>query len=129
VLGSASTGAASDLSGATELAVKMVKDWGLSSRLGPIGYGGDDGASPGGYQSQQSRPYAEATQQIIDQEVSRMLSEAETRASHLLEKNRLSLDAVVALLLERETISGTDLAAAVNSIRSDTELHPALAGL
>jgi cell division protease FtsH len=130
VLGSASTGAASDLSGATQLAVKMVRDWGLSSRLGPIGYGGDDGTTAAnGYQSQQPRPYAEATQQIIDQEVSRMLSEAETRASHLLERNRKALDAVVALLLERETISGMDLAATVNSIRSHPELHPTLAAL
>ena len=129
VLASASTGAASDLSGATELAVKMVRDWGLSSRLGPIGYGGDDGTSPGGYQSPQSRPYAEATQQIIDQEVSRMLSEAEVRASHILERNRKALDAVVALLLERETISGTDLAATVKSNRSDTDVQPTLAGL
>jgi cell division protease FtsH len=130
VLGSASTGAASDLSGATELAVKMVRDWGLSSRLGPIGYGGDDGTTtPNGYQPQQPRPYAEATQQIIDQEVSRMLSEAETQASQLLKRNRKALDAVVALLLERETISGTDLAAAVNSICLPADLHPTLAGI
>ena len=41
VLGEASTGAANDLSGATDLAIKMVRDWGLSPRLGPIGYGSD----------------------------------------------------------------------------------------
>jgi ATP-dependent Zn protease len=58
-----------------------------------------------------------------------MLSEAEVRASHILERNRKALDAVVALLLERETISGTDLAATVKSNHSDTELHPTLAGL
>jgi len=58
-----------------------------------------------------------------------MLSEAEVRASHILERNRKALDAVVALLLERETISGTDLAATVKSNRSDTDVQPTLAGL
>ena len=129
VLGSTSTGAASDLFGASELAVKMVSDWGLSSRLGPIGYGGEDGTTAGnGYQRQHSRPYAEATQQTIDQEVSRMLSEAEPQRSHLLERNRKARCTVVALLLERETISGVDSAATVIAIRSHAQLHRTLAG-
>src|ERR1700733_14918763 len=76
VVGEASTGAASDLSGATQLAMKMVTEWGLSPRLGPIGYGTGDSPQAGPVFGQE-RPYAEGTQQIIDEEVSRLLTEAE----------------------------------------------------
>ena len=109
VIGEASTGAASDLSGATQLAIKMVKEWGLSPRLGPIGYGADGPAYLNGPQLGQERPYAEGTQQAIDEEVSRLLSDAEDRARALLSEHRGALDAVVAALLDRETISGDDL--------------------
>jgi cell division protease FtsH len=117
VIGEASTGAASDLSGATDLAIKMVRDWGLSPRLGPIGYGSDQPSYLSGPQFGQERPFAEGTQQIIDQEVSRLLSEAEDRARGLLSEHRDILDAVVAELLEKETISGEDLAAIVGGVR------------
>jgi cell division protease FtsH len=108
ILGEASTGAASDLGGATELAVRMVRDWGLSPRLGPIGYGSEAPSYLGGAQIQ-SRPYSEGTQQAMDEEVSRLLEEAEARARTLLSENREALEAVVAELLEKETISGQDL--------------------
>ena len=108
MLGEASTGASSDLGGATELAVHMVRDWGLSPRLGPIGYGEQSPAYLGSSQLQ-SRPFSEGTQLAIDEEVSRLLGEAEERARNLLSANRDVLDAVVARLLEKETISGDEL--------------------
>jgi cell division protease FtsH len=117
VIGEASTGAANDLSGATDLAIKMVRDWGLSPRLGPIGYGSDQPSYLTGPQFGQGRPYAEGTQEVIDQEVSRLLTEAEGRARGLLSENRDALDAVVDALLEKETISGEDLTAIVNRVR------------
>ena len=117
VIGEASTGAANDLAGATQLAIKMVSEWGLSPRLGPIGYGSDGPGYLSGPQLGQERPYAEGTQQIIDQEVSRLLTEAEDRARGLLGENRDALDAVIATLLEKETISGEDLSAIVNKVR------------
>jgi cell division protease FtsH len=88
----------------------MVRDWGLSPRLGPIGYGADGAAYLGAPALQgQARPYAEGTQQVIDEEVSRLLQEAEARAVSVLTEHRAALDAVVGLLLDRETISGDDL--------------------
>jgi cell division protease FtsH len=117
VIGEASTGAASDLSGATQLAIKMVKEWGLSPKLGPIGYGSDEPGYLSGPLLGQERPYAEGTQQVIDQEVSRLLTEAEDTARALLSDNRDALDAVVAALLEKETISGEDLTEIVNRVR------------
>jgi len=121
VIGEASTGAASDLSGATDLAIKMVRDWGLSSRLGPIGYGSDQQSYLSGPQLGQERPFAEGTQLVIDQEVSRLLSEAEERARGLLSQNRDALDAVIAALLEKETISGEDLSRIVDRVRSGAD--------
>jgi cell division protease FtsH len=118
VLGEASTGAASDLSGATQLAIKMVTEWGLSPRLGPIGYGSDQPSQGSGLPFGQERPYAEGTQEVIDQEVSRLLTEAEGRATALLTGNRDALEAVFASLLEKETISGDDLAAIVSQSRN-----------
>jgi cell division protease FtsH len=114
VIGEASTGAANDLSGATDLAIKMVRDWGLSPRLGPIGYGSDQPSYLSGPPFGQERPYAEGTQEVIDQEVSRLLGDAEERAKNLLTENRETLDAVVTVLLEKETISGDELIAIVN---------------
>jgi cell division protease FtsH len=108
VLGEASTGAANDLAGATQLALRMVREWGLSPRLGPIGYSGD---GPGylGEGGLAGRPLAEDTQRAIDQEVARLLRQAEARAVELLSSHRPELDRVVDLLLDRETIDGTDL--------------------
>jgi cell division protease FtsH len=108
VLGEGSTGASNDLEGATQLAVHMVRDWGLSPRLGPIGYG-DQGPGYLGAGQLQSRPFSEGTQQAIDEEVGRLLSEAEERARSLLSANRDVLDAVVARLMEKETMSGDEL--------------------
>ncbi len=110
VIGQASTGAANDLAGATDLATKMVREFGLSEKLGPIGY--PEGGSVflgGGGSPMSSRPFAEATQAAIDEEVSRLLRQAEARAIELLSGHRPELDSLVNLLLEVETVDGSDV--------------------
>ena len=110
VIGQGSTGAANDLAGATDLAVKMVREFGLSPTLGPIGY--PEGGSvflAGGGPGMSSRPFAEGTQEEIDREVSRLLREAEERAVELLKTHRAELDALVGELLEKETVDGSDV--------------------
>ncbi|HEY0938260.1 MAG TPA: ATP-dependent zinc metalloprotease FtsH [Trebonia sp.] len=110
VLGQGSTGAGNDLAGATDLATKMVREFGMSPVLGPVGY--PEGGSVflgGGGPGMSSRPYAEATQAAIDGEVSKLLRQAEERAVELLKSHRPELDSLVALLLERETVDGTDV--------------------
>jgi cell division protease FtsH len=110
VLGQGSTGAANDLAGATDLAIKMVREFGLSETLGPIGY--PEGGSVflgGGGAGMSSRPFAEATQAEIDREVARLLRQAEQRAVATLKDHRHELDALVAELLERETVDGSDV--------------------
>ena len=110
VIGQGSTGASNDLAGATDLAVKMIREFGLSKTLGPIGY--PEGGSTflgGGGPAFSSRPFAEATQAEIDNEVSRLLREAEERAIALLKGHRHELDSLVELLLEMETVDGTQV--------------------
>jgi len=105
--GQGSTGAANDLASATDLAVKMVREFGLSPALGPVGY--PEGGSVflgGGGAGMSSRPFAEATQAEIDSEVARLLREAEERAVSLLRAHRAELGSVVDLLLEQETVDG-----------------------
>ena len=110
VIGQGSTGASNDLAGATDLAIKMVREFGLSKTLGPIGY--PEGGSAflgGGGSAFSSRPFAEATQAEIDNEVSRLLREAEQRAIELLKGHRHELDSLVGVLLEMETVDGTEV--------------------
>ncbi len=106
VLGEASTGAADDLASATELATRMVREWGLSDRLGPIGYGAEGATHDNPFGA---RPYAEQTQRTIDTEVARLLRDAESRAVDLLRSHRGLLDRVTALLVEQETVDGDEL--------------------
>jgi cell division protease FtsH len=108
VLGEPSTGASNDLAGATDLATRMVREWGFSTAIGPIGYGAEGASRDNPFAA---RPYAEETQRSIDQEVARLLREAEASATELLLEHRETLDRVVALLLERETVDAKDLAA------------------
>jgi cell division protease FtsH len=109
-LGQGSTGAASDLASATELATKMVREYGLSADLGPVSY--PEGGSVflgGGGQGLSSRPFAEATQAKIDQDVARLLRAAEQTATELLRSHQPELHELVELLMERETVDGSDV--------------------
>ena len=108
VLGEPSTGASNDLAGATDLATRMVRAWGFSTEVGPIGYGPEGPSRDNPFAG---RPYAEATQRAIDTEVARFVREAATRATDVLRAHRGMLGRVVDLLLERETVDGSDLAA------------------
>jgi cell division protease FtsH len=105
VFGEASTGAADDLAGATELAVRMVREYGFSTELGPVAY-----PVPAATQldvTAVNRPYAEATQRRVDDEVARLLRDAEARAGELLTHHRTALDSLTRRLLEEETVDGS----------------------
>jgi cell division protease FtsH len=103
-----STGASNDLAGATDLATRMVREFGMSAALGPVGFASGSPMYLGG-EEVRSRPYAEATQRVIDEEVAKLLREAEQRATAMLTEHRDALERLTELLLERETIDGTDL--------------------
>jgi cell division protease FtsH len=119
VLGEASSGASSDLVGATDLATRMVREYGMSDRLGPVGFASGSPMYLGG-EEVRSRSYAEATQRVIDEEVSELLREAERRASALLTEHRDALDRLVADLLAHETVDGDAVEAALQGSGSPT---------
>jgi len=113
-LGQGSTGAANDLTQATDLALRMVREFGLSEAVGPVSYpvAGSVFLGRGGAELS-SRPFAEATQAVIDQEVARLVREAEARAIALLQAHRTLLRNLVQLLLEQETVDGSAVRALV----------------
>jgi cell division protease FtsH len=106
VFGEGSTGASNDLASATDLATRMVKEFGLSPELGPVSYPSGGPMFLGGGQEITGRSYAEETQGLIDKEVARLLREAEERALKLLTEHRDELERLTELLLESETIDG-----------------------
>jgi cell division protease FtsH len=116
VLGEASTGAANDLAGATQLATHMVRDWGMSPRLGPVGLA-NDSAGYLGLDNSPLRKYAEGTQRVIDQEVARLLRQGEQKATDLLSAHRDALDRLIDLLQKKETIDGSEIEAILHRSR------------
>jgi cell division protease FtsH len=119
VLGEGSTGASNDLAGATELATRMVREYGMSARLGPVGFASTAPMYLGG-EEVRSRAYAEATQRVIDEEVAALLREAEQRALDLLGGHRDALDRLVGELLVAETVDGDAVQAAITDPAAPT---------
>ena len=97
VRGAITDGSSSDLRGATEIANAMVRAFGMSEALGPVYYGGGS-LSP-----------SPATAERIDQEVARLLTEAEDRATELLAQNEGALHALAEALMRYETLSGDEV--------------------
>ena len=105
VYGDLSTGASNDLVGNTELARKMVREWGMSDKIGPMAWG-SQGQVFLGEDLMHTRDYSEHTSQIIDDEVELILRAQEERALEVLARHRGGLDAVARALLDEETIDG-----------------------
>jgi cell division protease FtsH len=105
-----STGAQNDLFRATDIARSMVREYGMSERLGPITFERErrplflEGVMPPA-----TKDYSEATAQEIDQEVSALLETAHRRAKEVLDSRRLTLEKVAQVLLEKEVLEGNEL--------------------
>jgi cell division protease FtsH len=117
VFGVISTGANNDLVGATELARKMVREWGMSSRVGPMAWG-SQGQVFLGEDLMHTRDYSDDTARVIDEEVERILREQEQRCHELLTENRKGLDLVARALLEHETIDGAEVTRLIELARN-----------
>jgi cell division protease FtsH len=109
VLGSMTTGAGNDIERATELARKMVCEWGMSEKLGPMTFGKKEEEIFLGRDFTQRVDYSETTAVQIDNEVRRILLEAYERAKLLLRRNVEVLHKMAEALLEREVIDGADI--------------------
>lgn len=108
VFGVVSTGANNDLVVSTERARKMVREWGMSERIGPMAWG-SQGQVFLGEDLMTTRDYSDETARIIDEEVEAILRRCEQRCHDLLTEYRASLDLVAKALLEHETISGSEV--------------------
>lgn len=104
VLKEASSGAQNDLMQATRIATTMVRDLGLSERLGPVGY--TDPSQQEVPPAMRNRPFSEETQRALDEEVAALLRGAEERALDTLREHRSALDELVERLVEEETLDG-----------------------
>ncbi len=103
------TGAGDDIKKATELSRKMVCEWGMSEKLGPLTFGDKPDEIFLGREIAQHRDYSEETAELIDQEVRTIVEEAIRDAEELIKKNTDALHAFANALLERETLDSDQL--------------------
>ena len=122
VYGDLSTGAADDLQRNTELARRMVREWGMSKEIGPMAWGSNNQVFLG-EDLMHTRDYSDHTSQIIDDEVERILREQESRAIEVLTLHRRGLEAVTRSLLEHETIDGEAAARLIDEAHGEP-VHP-----
>src|SRR4051795_827298 len=108
VFGSQSTGASNDLVRGTEIARRMVREGGMSERIGPRAWG-SQGAVFLGEDLVHTRDYSDETARVIDEEVERILRSSEEHTRDLLTKYRTGLDAVAQALLQHETLDGLEV--------------------
>ena len=123
VYGDLSTGASDDLQRNTDLARRMVREWGMSKEIGPMAWGSNNQVFLG-ENLMHTRDYSEHTAQIIDDEVERILREQESRAIEVLTLHRAGLEALTRALLEHETIDGEEAARLIDEAFG-APVHPA----
>jgi len=104
-----STGAGNDIEVATNIARKMVCDWGMSDKVGPLKFGKKEEEVFLGRDYSQQKNYSEEKSILIDQEISAFVKNAELCADKILSNFRYQLDDLAKELLEKETISGNEM--------------------
>jgi len=122
LVGQITTGAGNDIERVTDLARKMICDWGMSKNLGPITFGKKEEQIFLGREFAQHRDYSERTAQMIDDEVTDLVLSAYNHSRKLLEDNRSLLERLSAELLEKETLSAAEVDAILNG--EDLPLKP-----
>jgi len=108
-LGHVTTGSGNDIERATEIARKMVSQWGMSERLGPLSFGRREEQVFLGKELVMHKDYSEKTAQEIDEEVKRIVEECYERAKKILQENAPKVEKLVQILLEKESLSGEEL--------------------
>ena len=105
------TGASSDIMQATDLARRMVTEWGMSDKLGPLRYNDNQQEVFLGHAITQRQNMSEETAKLIDEEVRRIVTAGEKKARETLTSNRDKLEAITQALMEFETITGDEVGA------------------
>ncbi|HOJ86065.1 MAG TPA: cell division protein FtsH, partial [Elusimicrobiales bacterium] len=115
VFGEITTGAGDDLSKATAYAQKMVMEFGMSEKIGPLSLKKDENEVFLGRDIVKQHSYSNETAKNIDDEIKRIVNDAYYKAKSILMENKLILDKIVEKLMEKETINGEELDLIVNS--------------
>ncbi|MBK8177144.1 MAG: ATP-dependent zinc metalloprotease FtsH [Rhodospirillales bacterium] len=105
------TGAGNDIRQATEMARRMVTEFGFSDKLGPLRYSDNQEEIFLGHAVAQQKHVSDATARLIDEEVRRLVDEAEALARQILNEHRDDLESISGALLEYETLSGEEVSA------------------
>ncbi|MGB9741718.1 MAG: ATP-dependent zinc metalloprotease FtsH [candidate division WOR-3 bacterium] len=109
VFGDISTGSKDDIDRATMLARRMVTEWGMSDKVGPLTFGKGSEEIFLGRELGLHRTFSEETARLIDSEIKRIVDTQSARALQLVKDNRGKLDALAKALLEKEVLTGTDV--------------------
>lgn len=118
VFGDVSSGAQNDLKDATSLAEKMVSQWGMSDKLGPLNLGRGEEHPFLGRELAQPRRYSERMAWIMDQEIQKIITEAESRAKAILASKRDALDRLAGELIKEEVLEGKDIEKIIGGSKS-----------
>ncbi len=110
VFGHLNSGAANDLEQATGIARRMVREWGMSDRVGPQAWSSQQATFLGDDLMSSGREYSDDTAKLLDEEISKLLNHQEQRAHDVLTRHRRGLELIAESLLEHETIDGPTVA-------------------
>ncbi|ABA88248.1 cell division ATP-dependent zinc protease FtsH [Syntrophotalea carbinolica DSM 2380] len=122
VFGEMTSGASNDIERATHIARKMVCEWGMSDKIGPLAFGEKEGEVFLGRDLGHTRNYSESTAVEIDTEIRRIVQQSYDHARQILEENREGLVRVAEALLERETIDGEEVRSMI--LGEDAQAEP-----
>ena len=121
VLNHQTTGAGNDIERATEIARKMVCEWGMSDKLGPLNYGKKEEHIFLGKEIQRQRDFSDDTAQDIDGELKRIVTDCSDRARRILRENIDILHAIANKLLEKEVLDGQEIDRIIEELRNGME--------
>jgi cell division protease FtsH len=113
-------GAMGDIDTATELARRMVCEWGMSEALGPVSFGKEERHVFLGREMGRVKDHSEATAVLIDQEIRSLVESAAAHARELLTKNLDKLHILADALLKRETLTGAEVDELLSGVKNDT---------
>ena len=103
------TGAGNDIAVATDIAKKMVCEWGMSEKIGPLTFGNKEEQVFLGKEISKPKDFSEEKSTLIDSEVTRLVQNAENNAINLLKENIEHLHNLAKVLIDKETINGNDM--------------------
>jgi cell division protease FtsH len=117
-LGQMTTGAGNDIERATDMARKMVCEWGMSEKMGPLTYGGKEEQVFLGKDFNNSKNFSDETAKLIDNEIKELVMDGYNKAKKLIEENSEALERLAQGLLETETVDFKEMKALINNDKS-----------